>query len=146
MKTPTSAAGALLAVASASPPAAATTTRRRGSGSTSASAKNAKEVKFALTDKGCNPATATVPAGAVKIVVCNPGTTKTDEVELKNKDGIIMGERENLAPGLGSDFTLTLQPGKYVLNCTFQNDTRDNGSVTVTGAPTGQGTSARTRS
>jgi iron uptake system component EfeO len=68
--------------------------------------------------------------------VSNPGTTKTDEVELKNKDGIIMGERENLAPGLGSNFTLTLQPGKYVLNCTFQNDTRDNGSVTVTGAPT----------
>jgi iron uptake system component EfeO len=114
-----------------------------GANATSASAKNAKEVKFELTDKGCNPASATVPSGAVKFVVSNPGTTKTDEIELKNKDGIIMGERENLAPGLGSNFTLTLQPGKYVLNCTFQNDTRDNGSVTVTGAPTAARTDAK---
>ena len=53
-----------------------------------------------------------------------------------------MGERENLAPGLGSNFTLTLQPGTYVLNCTFQNDTRDNGIVTVTGAPTAKAASA----
>jgi iron uptake system component EfeO len=115
------------------------------SGSTSAAsagAKNAKELKFELTDKGCSPATATVTSGPVKFVVSNPGSTRTDEVELKNKDGIIMGERENLAPGLGSNFTLTLQPGKYVLNCTFQNDQRDNGSVTVTGAPTAKAASA----
>ncbi|MEZ5121510.1 MAG: iron uptake system protein EfeO [Solirubrobacterales bacterium] len=94
----------------------------------------AKELKFELTDAGCTPSTAKVPAGPVKIVVANPGTTKTDEIELKNQDGIIMGERENLAPGLSGDFTLTLQPGTYVLNCTFQNDTRDNGKITVTGA------------
>ena len=107
--------------------------------------KGAKELKVALTDKGCDPATATVPSGAVRFIVSNPGTTKTDEIELKNEDGIIMGERENLAPGLGSNFTLTLQPGKYVLNCTFQNDTRDNGSVTVTGAPTAATASADDR-
>ena len=94
----------------------------------------AKELKFELTDAGCTPSTAKVPAGPVKIMVANPGTTKTDEIELKNQDGIIMGERENLAPGLSGDFTLTLQPGTYVLNCTFQNDTRDNGKITVTGA------------
>ncbi|HEY7622478.1 MAG TPA: iron uptake system protein EfeO [Solirubrobacteraceae bacterium] len=114
------------------------------SGSTTAAsaAKNAKELKFALTDKGCSPSTATVSSGPVKFVVSNPGATQTDELELKNKDGIIMGERENLAPGLSSNFTLTLQPGKYVLNCTFQNDTRDNGTVTVTGAPTAKAASA----
>jgi iron uptake system component EfeO len=109
---------------------------------TSASAKNVKELKFELTDTGCSPTTATVRSGAVKFVVSNPGSTKTDELELKNKDGIIMGERENLAPGLSSNFTLTLQPGKYVLNCTFQNDQRDNGAITVTGAPTAKATSA----
>jgi iron uptake system component EfeO len=112
------------------------------SSSSGSSDKNAKQVKFQLTDKGCSPSSVTVPSGAVKFVVINPGSTKTDEVELKNKDGIIMGEGENLAPGLSSNFTLTLQPGKYVLNCTFQNDQRDNGSVTVTGAPTAQATSA----
>lgn len=91
------------------------------------------ELAFELTDTGCTPDKTSVPTGAVKFVVKNPGTTKTDELELKNADGIIMGERENIAPGLGADFTLTLKPGEYVLNCTFQNDQRDNGKVTVTG-------------
>jgi iron uptake system component EfeO len=113
-----------------------------GQTATSAAKKSAKELKFQLTDDGCSPASATVPSGAVKFVVSNPGTTKTDELELKNKDGIIMGERENLAPGLASTFTLTLQPGSYVLNCTFQNDARDNGKVTVTGAAAGRPASA----
>jgi iron uptake system component EfeO len=92
------------------------------------------EIKLQLTDDGCSPATAKVKSGPVKFDVKNPGTSKTDEVEVKNEHGIILGERENLAPGLGSDFTLTLQPGTYVLNCTFQNDQRDNGKITVTGA------------
>ena len=48
-----------------------------------------------------------------------------------------MGERENLAPGLSSDFTLNLQPGEYTLNCTFGNAQRDNGKVTVTGTASG---------
>jgi iron uptake system component EfeO len=115
-----------------------------GSGSTAAGsgAKTARQVKLQLTDQGCSPSSVTVPSGPVKILVSNPASSKTDEVELKNKDGIILGERENLAPGLSSNFTLTLQPGKYVLNCTFQNDQRDNGSVVVTGAPTAKAASA----
>jgi len=105
-----------------------------GSATKSASSAKARELKLQLTNEGCTPANASVPAGPVKVVISNPGATKSDEVELKNTDGIIVGERENIAPGLSSDFTLTLRPGKYVLNCTFQNDTRDNGSITVTGA------------
>jgi iron uptake system component EfeO len=109
------------------------------SSSTSASVSDGgstKELKFQLTDAGCDPINASVPAGPVKISVANPGSSKTDEFEVKNADGIILGERENLAPGLSGDFTLTLQPGTYVINCTFQNDTRDNGKLTVTGSAT----------
>jgi iron uptake system component EfeO len=107
------------------------------SSTTGGSSGATKELSFTLTDTGCDPAKVSVPAGSVKIVAANPGTSKTDEIELKNADGIILGERENLAPGLSGDFTLTLQPGTYTLNCTFQNDTRDNGTITVTGAATG---------
>jgi iron uptake system component EfeO len=103
---------------------------------TAAAGGSTKELKFSLTDSGCDPANATIAAGPVKISVDNPGTAKTDEFEVKNADGIILGERENLAPGLSGDFSLTLQPGTYVINCTFQNDTRDNGKLTVTGAAT----------
>jgi iron uptake system component EfeO len=104
-----------------------------GGGSTAGRGKTG-EVKYKLTDTGCTPASAKVADGPVKISVTNPGTSKTDELELKNKDGIILGERENIAPGLDADFTLTLKPGTYVLNCTFQNDPRDNEKLVVTGA------------
>lgn len=110
-----------------------------GGSATSASKGPAKELKLQLTDDGCTPASAIVPAGNVKLVVENPGTNKSDEVELKNADGVIVGERENIAPGLAADFTLTLQPGRYVLNCTFQNEQRDNGSITVTGSAAAAG-------
>jgi iron uptake system component EfeO len=105
-----------------------------GSGGSGSKGDSAHEVKYELTDNGCTPANAKVDAGPVKVSVKNPGTSKTDELELKNKDGIIMGERENIAPGLSAEFTLTLKPGTYVLNCTFQNDARDNEKLVVTGA------------
>ena len=111
-----------------------------GNGSDSGAGGKAKQVSLKLTDTGCTPASASVPAGSVKLEVANPGATKSDEVELKNADGIIMGERENIAPGLSSDFTLDLQPGEYVLNCTFQNEQRDNAKLVVTGAATAKAT------
>lgn len=117
-----------------------------GASATEASSKTgaAQELSFELTDTGCDPADATVAAGPVKFVVKNPGTTKTDELELRNADGIIMGERENIAPGLGADFTLTLKPGTYELICTFQNADRKGGKITVTGdaQATGGGSAA----
>jgi iron uptake system component EfeO len=101
--------------------------------SSTTSDKGAGRLEFELVDSGCSPSRATVPAGPVTISAVNNGTAKTDEIELKSDDGIIMGERENLAPGLSADFTLTLQPGRYILNCSFQNEQRDNGTIVVTG-------------
>lgn len=101
--------------------------------STTASAKDGTRLEFELVDSGCSPADATAPAGPVTIAAVNNGTAKTDEIELKSADGIIMGERENLAPGISSDFTLTLQPGRYKVLCTFQNQEREGGTLTVTG-------------
>jgi iron uptake system component EfeO len=108
------------------------------SDSTTAAAGDAKRLEFELVDAGCTPANATAPAGPVTIAAVNNGTAKTDEIELKDADGIIMGERENLAPGLSSDFTLTLQPGRYEVLCTFQNEDRDGGTLTVTGEAVAQ--------
>jgi iron uptake system component EfeO len=102
-------------------------------GDATTASKNGTRLEFELVDSGCTPADATAPAGPVTIAAVNNGTAKTDEIELKSADGIIMGERENLAPGLSSDFTLTLQPGRYKILCTFQNQERDGGTLTVTG-------------
>lgn len=131
------AAGALLCVAAAL--GACGSSDDATTSTTASAAGPVKELKFELTDDGCTPADAKVEAGAVKIVASNRASTKTDEIELENADGIIVGERENLAPGMSSDLTLNLQPGEYTLNCTFGNAQRDNGRLTVTGAASGEG-------
>ena len=65
------------------------------------------------------------------ISVTNGGTPLVTELELQNKSGIILGERENILPGLSGSFSLDLQPGKYILNCPSNNVTK--GQLLVTG-------------
>ncbi len=90
-------------------------------------------LKFTLTSQGCIPDRATVPAGPVTISVTNGGAPLVTELELQNTSGIILGERENLQPGLSGSFSLDLQPGSYILNCPDGNVTQ--GKLTVTGKP-----------
>jgi iron uptake system component EfeO len=106
-----------------------------GSGSSSASGSGSgKQLNYTLTDAGCAPAASTVAAGPVTVNVSNGGTGKVSELELKNSDGIILGERENIVSGISGSFTLSLQPGDYVLNCP-NGDAEDNGKLRVTGQP-----------
>ena len=97
----------------------------------SGSGGRAATLKFTLTDQGCVPDKATVPAGPVSITITNGGTTKVTELELQDKNGIILGERENLTLGLSGAFSLDIQPGSYVLFCPSGNLTR--GVLKVTG-------------
>jgi iron uptake system component EfeO len=80
-------------------------------------------VRITLTDAGCTPAQVTARAGVFRFVVQNAGSAKVTELELVNRRNIILGERENVVPGLGGAFSLTLQPGTYTLSC-------PNGSTT----------------
>jgi iron uptake system component EfeO len=80
-------------------------------------------VKITLSDAGCTPAKVTAPAGVFKFVVQNSGSAKVTELEVLSTKNIILGERENIVPGLGAAFSLALQPGDYKLNC-------PNGSTT----------------
>lgn len=99
----------------------------------------ATALQVELTDAGCTPDTLTAPAGKVRFEAVNNGTSKTTEVELKNSDGIILGERENLTPGLSGDFSLQLDPGEYVVYCAVPGDLeRKAGKLTVTGRKTAE--------
>jgi iron uptake system component EfeO len=91
------------------------------------------KLSFTLTSQGCVPSDATVPAGPVTISVDNGGTRFVTELELQDEHEIIIGERENILPGLSGSFSLDLQPGKYILNCPSGNVTR--GQLLVTGKP-----------
>ena len=87
----------------------------------------------------CTPDTNSVPAGPVTFTVKNESAAGITEVELL-KDQRILGEKENLAPGLAPvTFTLTLDGGAYQLYCPGAG--QDHIDFTVTGqaaaAPTG---------
>jgi iron uptake system component EfeO len=97
----------------------------------SSDSTGAAKLAFTLTDQGCTPDKASVPAGPVSITVTNGGSTKVTELELQDKGGIILGERENLTPGISGTFSLDIQPGSYVLFCPSGDLTR--GVLRVTG-------------
>jgi iron uptake system component EfeO len=90
-------------------------------------------VRITLSDAGCAPARATAPSGVFKFVVQNSGSAKVTELEVLNDHNIILGERENIVPGLGTAFSLTLQPGDYTLNCPNGSKT-PQGKLHVTGS------------
>jgi FTR1 family protein len=78
---------------------------------------NTRTVTLTLSDDGCPPSQKTIPAGAVKFVVENSGSAKVTEGEVLDDKGVIIGERENVTPGLAADFNLSLKAGEYTVQC-----------------------------
>lgn len=94
-------------------------------------------VRMELTDQGCAPQPASVPAGPVTFTVVNNGASTVTEGELQ-ADQRIIGEKENVTPGLSSSFTLRLDPGTYLTYCPGAAQDTAPLTVTGTGAPTSQ--------
>ncbi len=90
----------------------------------------AKTISITLTDDGCQPSPATLGAGPMTFSVKNTNGSKVTEVELL-KDDTIMGEKENLTPGLAGTFSLNVPSGTYQLYC--PNATTEKWDFTVTG-------------
>jgi iron uptake system component EfeO len=93
-----------------------------GSGSTT--------VTVEVTDAGCKPTPDSVTAGSVTFKVTNKNSGKVTEAELK-RDNIIIGEKENLTPGLSGSFSLKLKAGRYAMVC--PNASQESWDFTVTG-------------
>lgn len=91
-------------------------------------------VKVTLTDDSCTPDRTSVPAGSYVFSVTNQSATKSSEVELLDGERII-GEKENLTPGLSGEFTLALAAGTYSIYCPGAKT--DTVKFTVTGAAAG---------
>jgi iron uptake system component EfeO len=114
-----------------------------GSSSHSASAAAADSadktatVSVSLTSQGCEPKPAKVAAGSVEFDVANKDAGSVSEAELRTSDlSKILGEQENLTPGLSGGFTLNLQPGTYKVSC--PGASQQDWTFTVTGKATGQ--------
>jgi iron uptake system component EfeO len=108
-----------------------------GGGARKAGSGDVKTVAMTLSDEGCSPAKVSIPAGPVKFDVSNSGSAKVTEFELLNQDGIIVGEKENVVPGIDGSFSLSIQPGTYVLSCPNGSKT-EKGSLTATGTSVAQ--------
>ncbi len=76
----------------------------------------ARKVPFTLTKAGCDPAHLDLTAGPANFEVTNNGADAVTELELQ-QGGRIVGEVENLTPGLSGSFSVTLQPGTYQTVC-----------------------------
>lgn len=103
-------------------------------------------VKITMTNDagkdGCVLDTASVPAGPVTFTVANTNAPAISEVELL-RDQRIVGEKENLAPGLDPvSFTVTLDGGSYQLYCPGASTEYQTLTVTGQAPPTRTGTVA----
>ena len=93
-------------------------------------------VTITLTNEGCAPKPAKVAAGPVEFTVKNSDAGGVTEAELRSQDlAHILGEQENLTPGLSGGFSLIIQPGSYKISCPGAS-TADS-DFTVTGKQTG---------
>jgi iron uptake system component EfeO len=95
----------------------------------------ASQVRVTLASKNgsdvCTLSSNTAKAGPVTFTVKNESSTAISEVELQSNERIL-GEKENLAPGLAAvSFTVTLTGGKYSVYC--PGATKQQQTFTVTG-------------
>lgn len=94
-------------------------------------------VNVTLTPAGCAPKPATISAGQLTVNVSNKDAGAVSEAELRTSDlSHILGEQENLTPGLSGGFSLDIQPGKYVINC--PGASQMHWTFTVKGKTTGE--------
>jgi len=91
---------------------------------------SARTLSFKLTDAGCEPATATAPAGEIEFEVTNDGAGSVTEFEVLEGDEVL-GEKEDLTEGLSGSFSLTLAPGSYTLYCPNGTES-ERGTLKVT--------------
>lgn len=87
-------------------------------------------IRIAITDDGCVPKPTSAPAGPLTFKISNENASRVSEAELM-QSGRILGEKENLSPGLSGSFTLRLDPGEYTINC--PNAKSDQATFTVAG-------------
>ncbi|HEY6501517.1 MAG TPA: iron uptake system protein EfeO [Streptosporangiaceae bacterium] len=103
---------------------------------TTADSGKTATVSISLTPQGCAAKPAKVATGDVQFNVTNKNASAVSEAELRTSNGSkILGEQENLTPGLSGGFELTLAPGSYELNC--PGASQEHWKFTVTGKSTG---------
>jgi iron uptake system component EfeO len=102
-----------------------------GGGSTGGSGR---ALHVTLTDNGCAPARLAARSGRVAFQVANGDTQRVTGLAVQDQRGAFLIERGDIGAGRSDAFTLTLQPGRYRLNC-LHSRAPFNAVLVVTGRP-----------
>ncbi len=89
-----------------------------------------RQVHVSISDAGCAPQQLQLTAGPATFIVTNNGSANVLEYEIDQTDHVL-GEVENVIPGIDRSFTLDLKPGTYKLSCPG-GTTSATGILTVT--------------
>ena len=106
-------------------------------GAASGSGGGARVLEVSIGDAGCDPAAIETRSGPVTFRVSATGGGRVTEFEVMKGDRIL-GEAENIAPGLRKEFSLTLQPGDYTTYCP-NGTSSERGTLTVSGEAVASG-------
>lgn len=87
-----------------------------GGTATETAAKSSDDIAVSATDTACDVATTTLTAGTHRFTITNKGS-KVTEFELLAAGGRIVGEVENVAPGVARTLLVDLAAGKYQAAC-----------------------------
>ena len=109
------------------PAAAAAVLLGFGAVPASAADKPAAPVAVTVTDKGCVPASLTVPAGKTAFRIKNDSRRALEWEILQGV--IVVAERENILPGFAQTLTATLAAGDYQMTCGLLSNPK--GTLTV---------------
>jgi iron uptake system component EfeO len=94
-------------------------------------------VEVALSELGCAPSSMSTKAGATTFAVSNDDASGVTEFELMTEDrGRVLGEAENVGPGLESSFSLNLDAGSYTTYC--PGGSKEYGTLEVAESDTGE--------
>lgn len=108
------------------------------SGRSGAEQGGGKTIEVTLVDAGCDPSAISTTSGPTTFHVTNKGAAGVTEFEILSGKKII-GEVENVAPGLDRSLSITLEAGAYTTKCS--GGTNEEGTLTVSDAPAGHGAS-----
>jgi iron uptake system component EfeO len=87
-----------------------------GCGSGEGTSAGSGKITVAADDSSCTPSTRTAAAGASTFSLRNSGS-KVSELYVYAPGDRIVGEVEQIGPGITRDLTVQLQPGQYQLAC-----------------------------
>lgn len=86
-------------------------------GASGSSSGSTTAVKVISTKIGCDVSVTEAPAGKVAFEVRNDGSQVTEFYLLAKDDDSIVGEVENIGPGITRTLNVTVEPGDYLTAC-----------------------------